>query len=206
MSEEYKSKEEEYFSWYIIELWKKTFIDKWSYESGSYPLSDVVRQSKVIKLKTKCKIGISELLKGHVYTPDFTIEWNNKAWSIFIKPIFINNIKFASKWSTIPFVLPPKNLSRSCIEVKPQFSKFNSEREFKINQKWVYDKYGVYVQMVTPQLLFKNTFTPERYLLTDSGRPGRRIGFKIRSLEEFITQQTTISDGTLQFISQTTDT
>jgi len=57
----------------------------------------------------------------------------------------------------------------------------------KINIKWVWDKYGVFVNIIIPEKHFDKTFTPKRFLTTDkSGKP-RKIKYKnIKSLKQFI--------------------
>jgi len=61
----------------------------------------------------------------------------------------------------------------------------NMERLFKVNQKWMWQKHGVYVNLVKPQDLFQRTFTPKEYLRTPSGKP-RKLNWKPKSLFDFL--------------------
>lgn len=70
-------------------------------------------------------------IQSHVYTPDFKVEWNNEFPYLFRKKWYVhkNNIIW--------------------IEVKPSFDRHNMTRLFKINQKWMIDKHGIYVMLLT---------------------------------------------------------
>ena len=56
------------------------------------------------------------------------------------------------------------------------------------NIKDVYEKYDDYITMIKVPIIFKKTFTPERYLLTDKSFKQRKIKYATRSIKEFITQ------------------
>lgn len=102
-------------------------------------------------------------LREHCYQPDFEFEWTEEGSKL----------------------LP----SYGCLwEVKGPFDFQNMTRLFKLNQKWMFDK-GVYVQLITPQKLFTDTFAPQRYLLTDKGKGVRKVRETYRTLNEYIQQQ-----------------
>ena len=48
------------------------------------------------------------------------------------------------------------------------------------------EKYKTYINLFVPPKIFKKTFTPKRYLLTDVSKTKRKINFPTKSLEEFI--------------------
>ena len=171
---DYKSKEELYFSWFLDELKDNGYISHYEYECKSYNLSFKATYTEEKQLKTKTKTVSKHLLAGHVYTPDFKIKWDFKAFEHFTKAYSL----------ALPFW--GNNQYQSIIEVKPVFDQNNMTRLFSINQKWMMAEHGIYVQKVIPQKLFKDTFTPKRYLITDGGGQARRIKWKKRSLEEFV--------------------
>lgn len=106
--------------------------------------------------------GNKELkLREHNYKPDFIIKWSDDGSKYFPS---LGNI-----W-----------------EVKGTFDYQNMTRLFKINQKWMYAKYGLYVTKIEPKKLFKETFVPKRYLLTDTGKGERKISEKYLNLDEYI--------------------
>jgi len=172
------SKENTYFSWYLDELKKAGYISEWIYEPKSYNLFDPIKRIDIKKNKEIER----KLLGAHSYTPDFGIIWNESAYDIFTReikellPSRINN----------PFF---RQGNRSVIEVKPIFDRNNMIRLFSINQRWVYQKIGRYVQLIVPEKLFKDTFTPLKYLFTDSGRQPRKIKFTTVGLTYYVSER-----------------
>jgi bifunctional DNase/RNase len=79
-------------------------------------------------------------------------------------------------------------MNKSYIDVKPGFTKQHSVTEvFSLKRGLMLEKHGINVQKVVIEDLFKHTFTPTRYLLTDSGRQPRKITeWKPISLETFL--------------------
>ena len=59
-------------------------------------------------------------------------------------------------------------------------------RLVKINIKWVWSLHNEYVQIVVPEKMFKQTFTPERYMYTDKSNRMRVIKYKIIDLDGFL--------------------
>ncbi len=193
----YDSPEELYVSWYLNELVEGGYVIKYNYQPKPWVLSErrIYRYGK--NLKTKKKFIETTLLREHIYTPDFEVLWYEKCYGMLLKnvdlfgkyvaqdrqivnkknPFWVNDINFLE--------ITPSKLY-STWEIKPLFDRNNMTRLFTINQKWVYDKYGVYVQKIIPQKLFKDTFTPQRYLLTDSGKQKRKLNFAPKTLEEYI--------------------
>jgi len=174
--EVYDSLEEVYFIWYLQELYDRQFIDKVIYHETNYELSSGlwVRTNKL--LKTKIKKDHRQLLKPHEYSHDFNIVWNTKAYSLLT-----NIFGVALHAPLIPFW---NKISR--IEVKADYDRNNMTRLFRINQKWVWEKYNVYIQLVKIPLLFKSTFTPERYLKQNFKHGARKIHFEPKKRDNFL--------------------
>lgn len=163
---EFKSNHEKYFSWWLDELMEVGIIDNYDYEPTSYELSDkVVYQVLDNKGKQKNKT----LLEEHCYTPDFIINWNN------------NKLNVANKIGILY-----DNKCESVIEIKPPFNMNNMTRLFIINQKWVYEKYKIYVQKVVVDDIFSKTFIPKRYLKTDKSNKLRKINYKHMLIDKYI--------------------
>jgi len=185
---EFDSEEERLFYLYIEELKGEGFIDEFDYHVESFSLSDKVGYNWMKKMKTKEKEMESTLLQPHIYTPDFSIFWNEKAYGIFYCDINDGKIKLDS----VPFV---NNIDEgmdkgSFIEVKPAFDMNNMQRLFAINQKWVYKEHGVYVQKVIPvgkkNCLFAKTFVPQKAMLTPKTKKPKKYKFEVKSLNEFL--------------------
>jgi len=159
---EVKSKEEQYFEWWLRELEGAGIIESYKYEPPPFLLSSRVTQTICKQLKTKTKFVDRTLLREHRYTLDFLIFWNK-----------------TPKW------LYAQNLI-SHVDVKGSYARNFNDIAFGINQKWLYNDYGIYVQKVVPTKLFARSFTPKRYLLTDKSNKPRKINFKVTLLEDIL--------------------
>lgn len=180
------SLEELYICWYFEELLEKGYVKEFTRQGAeSYILSlkkDVSYVKQIKKRTQEIVYGNKVLLHSHIYTPDFDVLWTEKAIGVFISD---KELDFVTR--KVPFYGHfVDSYLYSCLEVKPEWNTFNMTRLFTLNQKWVYDKWGVFVQMVQPVPLFKNTFTPERYLLTDKATKIRTLHHKARSLKEYV--------------------
>lgn len=181
--DQFDSAEEKYFSWYLDELKDTGYIENYEAQPESYVLSEPAFYNHAKQLKTKTKLIVKKLIREHIYTADFRIVWAEKARGLFfnklIDPIDLSKVPFVSNYYSV-----------STVEIKPAFDQNNMTRLFAINQKWMYQKQGVYVQKIVPVKLFEKTFTPKKYLTTDkSGKP-RKLKYKPTSLEEFLCQKT----------------
>ena len=180
-----QSNEEWYFSWWLDDLKKHNIIKNYVYESNTFTLATARSYSILRQLKTKTRIDQLSLLQEHVYTPDFRIEWNedfnHRVYRLIDDDTCTNKPPF--------FAIKGKqnNKHYTFFEVKPVFDQNNMTRLFKLSQKWLYDKYGLYVELVIVPTLFKKTFVPSRYMLTDKSRQSRKIDFDIKTIEKWMT-------------------
>jgi hypothetical protein len=181
---EFDSKEELYFSWYLEVLRNWNFVESWEKVEEPYKLTDdlVINYLKPMK-RVKDKILTQTLFSGREYTPDFKIKWTDQAIGIFTKDL-VNGIVYKNKFDT-PFISQYKT---SIVEVKGVFDNNNMTRLATNNIKDVYEKHGVYITIAKIPMLFKKTFTPERYLLTDKSFKPRKIKYATRTIKEFITK------------------
>jgi len=176
----FDSNEELMMYYFLEELLVNKYINSFDYHPESIGLSDLV------KYKWYNKTNITKeftLLREHIYTYDYEIVWNiNKSHNIFY-----NNINDNIKLDKIPFITQ-NDISK--IEIKPAWDAQNMTRLFSINQKWLYQKYDIYVQKIIPigdnKCLFAKTFTPKEALYTAKQRKLKKYKFKTRSLEEFL--------------------
>lgn len=182
-----KSDEEVYFYWYLVELLEKKIILNFESAPKSITLSLPVKFEKTVQGKRVQKTLSKKLLNEHIYTPDFEILWNAALCSKFAA-----NTKTVLFNKDIPF-LKSEPVNYSCIEVKPAFDHQGMQRLFTINQKWVYEKTGIYVQKIIPQELFDKTFTPKNVisdpdLIYKKGalEGMSKIKWNVRSLEDFL--------------------
>jgi len=201
IKQEYDSNEELWVSYYLDELKQAGFISEWKSQPQEYVLSEPVTYHWTQKLHTKTRKKPYALLQGHKYTPDFAISWNSCA-----RNVFFNTVEDGVNLKNVPF-FAHSGSNLSIIDVKPAFDMKNMTRLFTINQKWIMDKFGLYVQKIITSKetkhykpyyskkkyshstwtgLFPKTFAPERYFLTDkSGKP-RKIRYDAIRLSEYL--------------------
>ena len=156
----YRSDEELYFGYWLEELADNKIIKEIFYEPESFELFQ------------ECKFEKHKINK-HIYTPDFVCKINE---SVFFEDIS----KFHCKKNL--FI---KTGDKVYFEVKPDFDYKNMTREFGINKKWMFQKYGIYINLVKIPSLFEKTFTPYKYLLTKTGKK-RILKFEYKSCKEYI--------------------
>lgn len=179
------SYEEVAFLQWCQELINKGYILK--VERGkTYPLTYGLSKNwtEVVHMKTKDKTISKKqvILAPSEYTPDFQIYWTEEGINKFCSnlffddkcdKLFFNDIMFAFNHFTT-------------VEVKPIFDQNNMERLCKNNQKFLYDRHNIYVNIIKPTQLFEKTFTPKEYMLTTKTKQKRKINFVTRTLEEYL--------------------
>jgi len=138
-------------------------------------LSNSVYNTYTAQLKTKTKEQSETILLKHEYSWDFTIEWSDLGIKYFAN-------RFGEKW-TKPFLINSKSMS--FIENKPSFDFGNMTRLVTLNVKWMWEKYGIFIQVVKNDDLFKETFVPKERLFNKKGEK-RAFKFKPLTLEEYI--------------------
>lgn len=131
---------------YTMYLWleeakKHCIIESFEHQPPEYILSTAKSYKKLnTKLKTKIAYVDRELLKKHRYTADF---------------------KLVSNYA-LPFSKEFQNMGEIVVDTKGSFQQYDGARSFSINQKWMLEKFGIYVHQVIPQEFFQKTFVPER--------------------------------------------
>lgn len=124
-------------------------VTKIEEEPKSFPLFEgyYVSETKVVKLKTKEKTvsHVKKLLNPHLYTTDFKVFFkNNEEVSKLLEAIPLYGTEVVKDNSIIVY-----------IEAKSDWDFQNMTRLFKLNQKWVFDKYKIIINLVTPKLITK---------------------------------------------------
>lgn len=141
---------------------------------------------KQLKTKTTTKNKEQKILEEHVYTPEFKIVWNKE--SPWLDKFLNISVPIIASKITVPFIQTRRDFEiLSYLEAKPGYDKHNMTRLFKINQKWMWDKHKIFVNLIQPHEWFAKYFTPEKYLRTTTGRE-RKINWQVKSLEEFLNQ------------------
>lgn len=171
----YFDSSEEIQFWHWCEDMKEIgLIDNFTYHPDALELSPAYPAAWTYD--TKGKVG-KTLLKPHVYSPDFIIDINQA----FIDKL---GLKLIKKYFYVDDIanLPAKVY----IDVKGTFNNHSGDRILSLNRKWVYRVHKVYINKVVPKDLFKDTFVPERELVSPKrGKPRTMFdGFPL--LKDFI--------------------
>lgn len=175
------SQEEVMMLMYIEELIQHGYAERVE-RAQSFKLSEKLLHdySVTVALKTKDKIVDKHqiLLEDHIYTPEFAVIWLSKGKDIFVDSLYQPN-------ATSRLVRPFIGNSCSYIEVKPEHDMHNMTRLFRINQKWMWDKHQIFINLIQPHKLFEDTFTPLAWLTTPTGKK-RIIHWPVKTLEEYV--------------------
>jgi hypothetical protein len=164
---EYDSNEEIEIAQWIEEAVQAGVIDRVEYQPESYILSDKKTMTIQKQLKTKVKEIEKHLLHPHRYTADF--EFVITDLSLRLKSPFISNHR-----------------NKVVIDVKGGFNPHGGDREFAINQKWLYCEFGVYVNKVVPEKLFKQTWCPAKARLTPKTKQIKKKYAGMKSISEYL--------------------
>ena len=145
---ELDSTEELQFVYWLDEAKKEGLIEYYKYQPISYNLFDDV-------LGKNANGREITIIKSHIYSPDFAIVFTKKFFGLYA----------SNKWYKI-FKNIEDYKKEIIIDIKGTFSRNGGDRVFSINQKWVYQKYNIYVHKVIPFNLFKTTWCPKLAKLT----------------------------------------
>ena len=162
-----KSNEEKFFSYWLEELKESGINIDWRYEPDSFILSEKITFPYQKTMKSgKSKIIEKHLLNPHVYTPDFMIIDKSQ----ILKDLFHSNSEFI--W----------------IDTKGTWANRGATQEFSINQKWIYQKHGIYVNKVIPEKLFFKTFAPKKVRITPVTKKPTKFT-KCKTVHEFLKER-----------------
>jgi hypothetical protein len=155
MNHEYKSLEEYYFSRWCEELKQQGYLKSYEYEATTW------------ELYPKQKIGW-RTIRNKSYTADFTLKW-------IVTPTFVQSVAEDAKKA---YIFHNKGVTYIDVKGSGYSGKFNnSDIEFPIIQKcllydkgiWI-DKFLVSNKQHKGVAGFWNTFTPEEYIHTPTGK------------------------------------
>ena len=161
---DFDSTEEEHFYWWLLELEDKGIISDIR-RATSLKLNDAL----VRKIKNKS----INFLEDQEYTADYVFTIEDKTSSYFED---IDNPQTSPKSrSKTPLYYQEDTV---WVEVKGAWDAGNMTRLFRINQKQVYTKHGIFVNLVKIPDFFKKSFTPHRFLKTDTGKFDRKLNWE----------------------------
>lgn len=180
----FRSKDELYISWYFEELKQLGYVDKWAYEPKSFLLGEGELSKRIVKYEQKQTkvsqlITFPSIIRKHSYTPDFLVQFNEKAKNIFYSEY--DNVMDKK----INITLYKRLIA--VLEVKFIAGKFQgSKAKTNISRKWLLDKKDIFCQEIDYKSLFFKSFTPKRFITKDDGRMKFTQGFKMFTSESYI--------------------
>lgn len=179
----YESYTEYYALSWLLELKSNGYV-KAIKRSESFQLSDNILNDYTIQMKRSSKTATQTLAFGHSYTADYDAVFTKKAIGKFCW-LLGSGTKWEKHW-LICHLTDKKDEYYCHIEVKPDFTDWKGKTSKAVNDcKWVYQKYGRFVNIFKPENRFESTFTPECYFLTGTGKP-RKLKYETRTLEEYL--------------------
>lgn len=183
------SDEEIYFMEWLKEAMKDELVEEYKHQPLPFKLSE---QIAFLEQKGK-KTIVNELLKEHEYQADFKIHWGQKAFDIgLVKFVGDNTSKGIFECQML------KGKPISVVDTKGSFAGNKNDQRFPLNQKWVFQKYGIYVQKIVPfgsgmmkTCLFNKTWTAKAYAFRErKDRKGHLTVYvdKVRMIDEYLNQ------------------
>lgn len=132
------------------------FITDYEYQPKPFLLFD---STTYINIDNKKRV----LLRSHEYSPDFMVRFN---------PQLSRMLSNAFKLSSQQFSLDSIDVF---LDVKGTFMRNDGGRAFSINQKWVYQKYDIFVQKIVPVDFFKICGCPLKSFISRKTRRARKM-------------------------------
>ena len=108
------------------------------------------------------------LLKQHVYSPDFCIIFDPGAFPLLAKQFKVQYDQMSQAASSI------------YLDIKGAFQRNGGDRSFSLNQKWVFQKTGIYISKIVPAKFFASCGCPQACFLSKKLKKPRKmyVGFK----------------------------
>lgn len=184
--EPYKSWDEYYFSEWCLALMKEGLVRACEYEPYPFILTEGLYNKYTVEEKLKTKIRFIDkqqpILRPSSYTPDFLVFWSEDARNKLFQ------VLNEGKEITAPFIAHCEDEGcYSLIEIKPNFDVHGKTQLFVNNQKFIWNTYEKYVNLIKITELFEMTFCPVSYTKTSTGLK-RKINFKTKKIKDFLKQ------------------
>ena len=152
--------EQDFIAW-CCEAAKLKVIKDFIYQPESIQLFDATNYVDAIGKKRS-------LFRQHVYSPDFCIIFDPRSSQALCK-------QFKTTYEQASL-----SESSAYLDVKGTFQRNGSGRSFSLNQKWVFQKTGIYICKLVPQDFFKECGCPQECFYSKKQKKPRKmyLGFK----------------------------
>ena len=138
----FDSLEEREFYLFLRDALRLGLIESFTYQPESFLL--IPKAVEYINVPYKRKAGYKTvekvLYQPHSYTADFVFKVKDKFFEYF--PMLKNLLNFSKNNSVF-------------VDIKGAYNRFGGDRQFAVNQKLVYHKYGVHINKVIPEKFFQ---------------------------------------------------
>lgn len=145
------------YNW-VLELYELGVIKSYEYQPTEFQLTP---KYTFVPAFNNSKKKSKTLLQPHIYTADFKLIFDEQYGELLSKYFKISNEMIQDEVITL------------YLDIKGTFQKNGGARTFSINQKLVFEKYGVYVQKTVPQDLFAVLGVPVRCLRGYKGKKSK---------------------------------
>lgn len=211
---EFDSAEEMWFSWWLEELKRYGVVVSWQYHAKTWQLSRPCSLLWSVQGARKELQKSKSLLRAHSYTADFTVQWTcsdfvNVGTVLMATGLDGYNLRMVSPYRPDAVMVVSNANLISYVDVKGNFARGHSKSEsFEVKRGQIWDQYGEYINRIIPYTsakkktydaetqepmdgggkpcLFRDTFYPQRFLLTDKGHSARKIHGPVRRIEEWL--------------------
>lgn len=138
----FDSREESEFYLFLRDALRLNLIESFTYQPKSFLLiPKAIEKIKVpYKKKSGYKIVERVLYKQHSYTADFVFKVKDRFLKYF--PMLKDLVRFSQN-------------NQVYIDIKGAYNRFGGDRQFEVNRKLVYNKYGVHINKVVPEKFFQ---------------------------------------------------
>jgi len=151
---------------------------------------DKIVYEGTIREEEKRFIHTDKLLSTTKYTPDGVIIWNPKVKDILFNDLFEKGDCYFKgqysdgKWFSVIDVKAPKGVNRE------------SDTPFTFTRRWIWQRFHIYVNKVMcippkPKdkgYLYKDVWTPQRYMMTNAMRKARTIHYKVIGALDYLSK------------------
>ncbi len=170
-----RSDEEFFYLCWLSELCNAGYVDNVWYEYTTFELYGGYEKLYEERLKTKVNHKCERLIKPTVYTPDFKVEWTQKAEGVFYYD-YVDKARLTSNNKPL-YHLGSRLVSH--VEIKPVHNQNNMTSYAQLKINWLFATQGVYINMFKIPTMFGLNFYPGEYLVTDVKRSPRNVGFPV---------------------------
>ena len=176
------SKEEMYFVWYLEELVATGFVKDFR-RCPTYQLGIPIQKQYIKPMKkVEDKILEQTIMKPHEYTPDYIIMWERESVGVLCTDIDDIFDKHVSKF----ICQKDGDEYYSHVEIKGGYDRFGRTDKMQISIKWLFQKMGIFTNLIKMPMLFEQTFTPKRYHFTDKKKEPRKIKWETKSILQYV--------------------